>query len=175
MAIQLIINKELGLAKNENPMQGSYIVEELTNLVEEAVLLEFDRINERGGVLGAMETMYQRSKIQEESLHYETLKHTGEYPIIGVNTFLNSKGSPTIVPDEVIRATEDEKKYQISMLDNLHQNKSKLSSQSLQLIQNAAINQENIVEVLMEACKHGSLGQITSALVEVGGHYRRNR
>ena len=119
MAIQLIINKELGLAKNENPMQGSYIVEELTNLVEEAVLLEFDRINERGGVLGAMETMYQRSKIQEESLHYETLKHTGDYPIIGVNTFLNSKGSPTIVPDEVIRATEDEKKYQISMLDNL--------------------------------------------------------
>ena len=174
MAIQLIINKELGLAKNENPMQGSYIVEELTNLVEEAVLLEFDRINERGGVLGAMETMYQRSKIQEESLHYETLKHTGDYPIIGVNTFLNSKGSPTIVPDDVIRATEDEKKYQISMLDNLHRNKSKLSSQSLQQIQNAAINQENIFEVLMEACKHCSLGQITTALFEVGGQYRRN-
>ena len=150
MAIQLIINKELGLAKNENPLQGSYIVEELTNLVEEAVLLEFDRINEEGGGL-ALETMYQRSKIQEESLHYETLKHTGDYPIIGVNTFLNSKGSPTIVPDEVIRATEDEKKYQISMLDNLHRNKSKLSSQSLQQIQNAAINQENIFEVLMEA------------------------
>ena len=174
MAIQLIINKELGLAKNENPMQGSYIVEELTNLVEEAVLLEFDRINERGGVLGAMETMYQRSKIQEESLHYETLKHTGEYPIIGVNTFLNSKGSPTIVPEEVIRATEDEKKYQISMLDNLHQNKLKQASESLQLIQNAAINQENIFEVLMEACKHCSIGQITTALFEVGGQYRRN-
>ena len=174
MAIQLIINKELGLAKNENPMQGSYIVEELTNLVEEAVLLEFDRINERGGVLGAMETMYQRSKIQEESLHYETLKHTGEYPIIGVNTFLNSKGSPTIVPDEVIRATEQEKKYQISMLDDLHQNKSILSAESLQSIQSAAINQENIFEVLMEACKHCSLGQITTALFEVGGQYRRN-
>ena len=174
MAIQLIINKELGLAKNENPMQGSYIVEELTNLVEEAVLLEFDRINERGGVLGAMETMYQRSKIQEESLHYETLKHTGEYPIIGVNTFLNSKGSPTIVPEEVIRATESEKKYQISMLDNLHQNKLKQASESLQLIQNAAINQENIFEVLMEACKHCSLGKITTALFEVGGQYRRN-
>ena len=174
MAIQLIINKELGLAKNENPMQGSYIVEELTSLVEEAVLLEFDRINERGGVLGAMETMYQRSKIQEESLHYETLKHTGEYPIIGVNTFLNSKGSPTIVPDEVIRATEQEKKYQISMLDDLHQNKSILSAESLQSIQSAAINQENIFEVLMEACKHCSLGQITTALFEVGGQYRRN-
>ena len=174
MAIQLIINKELGLAKNENPMQGSYVIEELTDLVEEAVLLEFDRINERGGVLGAMETMYQRSKIQEESLHYETLKHTGEYPIIGVNTFLNSKGSPTIVPDEVIRATKKEKDYQINMLNNLHENKSKDAKASLQQIQNAAINQENIFEVLMEACKHCSLGQITNALFEVGGQYRRN-
>ena len=173
MAIQLIINKELGLAKNENPMQGSYVIEELTDLVEEAVLLEFDRINERG-VLGAMETMYQRSKIQEESLHYETLKHTGEYPIIGVNTFLNSKGSPTIVPDEVIRATKKEKDYQINMLNNLHENKSKDAKVSLQQIQNAAINQENIFEVLMEACKHCSLGQITNALFEVGGQYRRN-
>ena len=113
MAIQLIINKELGLAKNENPIQGSFIIEELTDLVEDAVLLEFDRITERGGVLGAMETMYQRSKIQEESLYYETLKHTGEFPIIGVNTFLSSKGSPTIIPAEVIRATEVEKQYQI--------------------------------------------------------------
>ena len=109
MAIQLIINKELGLTKNENPLQGSFIIEELTDLVEEAVLLEFDRITERGGVLGAMETMYQRSKIQEESLHYEHLKHTGDYPVIGVNTFLNKKGSPTIIPNEVIRATEKEK------------------------------------------------------------------
>ncbi len=120
MAIQLIINKELGLAKNENPTQGSFIIEELTDLVEEAVLSEFDRITERGGVLGAMETMYQRGKIQEESLYYETLKHTGEYPIIGVNTFLSSKGSPTVVPREVIRATTEEKEYQISMLNNLH-------------------------------------------------------
>ena len=117
MAIQLIINKELGLAKNENPLQGSYIIEELTSLVEEAVLVEFDRINERGGVLGAMETMYQRSKIQEESLHYETLKHTGEYPVVGVNTFLNSKGSPTIIPSEVIRAKLRKKiiKFKCSM------------------------------------------------------------
>ena len=121
-----------------------------------------------------METMYQRSKIQEESLHYETLKHTGEYPIIGVNTFLNSKGSPTIVPDEVIRATKKEKDYQINMLNNLHETKSKDAKVSLQQIQNAAINQENIFEVLMEACKHCSLGQITNALFEVGGQYRRN-
>ena len=121
MAIQLIINKELGLAKNENPLQGSFIIEELTDLVEEAVLAEFDRITERGGVLGAMETMYQRGKIQEESLYYETLKHTGEFPIIGVNTFLSSKGSPTIIPQEVIRATTEEKEYQITMLSNLHQ------------------------------------------------------
>jgi methylmalonyl-CoA mutase len=116
MAIQLIINKELGLAKNENPMQGSFITEELTDLVEEAVMVEFDRITERGGVLGAMESMYQRGKIQEESLYYETKKHTGELPIIGVNTFLSSKGSPTIIPDEVIRATKEEKELQISNL-----------------------------------------------------------
>ncbi len=121
MAIQLIINKELGLAKNENPLQGSFIIEELTDLVEEAVLLEFDRITERGGVLGAMETMYQRSKIQEESMHYETLKHNGDYPIIGVNTFLSSKGSPTILPSEVIRATDKEKEEQIKTLKGLHQ------------------------------------------------------
>ena len=116
MAIQLIINKELGLAKNENPIQGSFIIEELTDLVEEAVMIEFDRITERGGVLGAMETMYQRGKIQEESLYYETLKHTGEFPIVGVNTFLSSEGSPTIIPKEVIRATQTEKKYQIKMV-----------------------------------------------------------
>src|SRR3569623_338318 len=121
MAIQLIINKELGLAKNENPLQGSFIIEELTALVEEAVLAEFDCISERGGVLGAMETMYQRSKIQEESLYYETLKHTGAYPIVGVNTFLNKKGSPTITPSEVIRATEDEKQLQISNLQAFQQ------------------------------------------------------
>src|SRR3569832_1407301 len=119
MAIQLIINKELGLAKNENPLQGSFIIETLTALVEEAVLSEFDKITERGGVLGAMETMYQRGKIQEESLYYEMLKHTGEFPIIGVNTFLSSKGSPTVIPQEVIRSTKEEKEFQINTVQNL--------------------------------------------------------
>lgn len=174
MAIQLIINKELGLAKNENPIQGAFIIEELTDLVEEAVLLEFDRITERGGVLGAMETMYQRSKIQEESLHYETLKHTGEYPIIGVNTFLSSKGSPTIKPMEVIRATEDEKKSQINTLENLHVAFAERQTNVLKEVQEAAIQNENIFEKLMEASKVCSLGQITNALFEVGGQYRRN-
>jgi methylmalonyl-CoA mutase len=174
MAIQLIINKELGLTKNENPIQGSFIIEELTDLVEEAVLLEFDRITERGGVLGAMETMYQRSKIQEESLYYETLKHTGEFPIIGVNTFLSSKGSPTIIPAEVIRATEAEKKYQIMMLENLHQSNADTVNEYLDTLQKAAIQNENLFEHLMEATKVCSLGQITAALFEVGGQYRRN-
>tara|TARA_B100001287_G_scaffold276190_1_gene286157 strand:+ start:396 stop:3776 length:3381 start_codon:yes stop_codon:yes gene_type:complete len=174
MAIQLIINRELGLAKNENPLQGSFIIEELTDLVEEAVLTEFDRITERGGVLGAMETMYQRSKIQEESLYYETLKHTGEFPIIGVNTFLSSKGSPTILPKEVIRATEEEKQYQIDMLKNLNEGNRKEVEEGLKKIQDAAINNQNIFEELMETCKTASLGQITNALFEVGGQYRRN-
>ena len=174
MAIQLIINRELGLAKNENPIQGSFIIEELTDLVEEAVLMEFDRITERGGVLGAMETMYQRSKIQEESLYYETLKHTGEFPIIGVNTFLSSKGSPTIVPQEVIRATTDEKEYQISMLQSLHNALKDKAEDNIRSVQSAAIQNQNIFEVLMEACKYCSLGQITSALFDVGGQYRRN-
>ena len=172
MAIQLIINKELGLNKNENPIQGSFIIEELTDLVEEAVLLEFDRITERGGVLGAMETMYQRSKIQEESLYYETLKHNGEFPIIGVNTFLSSKGSPTVIPAEVIRATEEEKQFQITTLENLH--KSNSTDQLLKDLQHKAINNENIFEALMDVCKVCSLGQITHALFEVGGQYRRN-
>ncbi len=174
MAIQLIINKELGLAKNENPTQGSFIIEELTDLVEEAVLTEFDRLTERGGVLGAMETMYQRGKIQEESLYYETLKHTGEYPIIGVNTFLSSKGSPTITPQEVIRATTDEKEYQITMLKNLHSFQGDKSSSRLEQTQLAAIQNRNIFNELMEATKVCSLGQITKALFEVGGQYRRN-
>jgi methylmalonyl-CoA mutase len=174
MAIQLIINKELGLAKNENPLQGSFIIEELTDLVEEAVLLEFDRITERGGVLGAMETMYQRGKIQEESLYYETLKHTGEYPIIGVNTFLSSKGSPTIIPQEVIRATTEEKEYQIKMLRSLQEFHRGDAPAQLQLVQETAVNNKNIFEALMEACKVCSLGQITAALFEVGGQYRRN-
>mgnify|MGYP003508284316 FL=1 len=174
MAIQLIINKELGLAKNENPIQGSFIIEELTNLVEEAVLSEFDRITERGGVLGAMETMYQRGKIQEESLFYETLKHTGEYPIIGVNTFLNSKGSPTILPMEVIRATEEEKEAQITTLKNLHEKNAALTAKHLRHLQTTAIQNNNLFEALMEACKFCSLGQITKSLFEVGGQYRRN-
>ena len=174
MAIQLIINKELGLAKNENPLQGSFIIEELTDLVEEAVLTEFDRITERGGVLGAMETMYQRGKIQEESLYYETLKHNGEFPIIGVNTFLSSKGSPTIVPQEVIRATTEEKEYQIKMLEQLQACNADETQDVLRKVQRAAIQNENIFEHLMEAAKYCSLGQITSALFEVGGQYRRN-
>jgi methylmalonyl-CoA mutase len=174
MAIQLIINRELGLAKNENPLQGSFIIEELTELVEEAVLTEFDRITERGGVLGAMETMYQRSKIQEESLYYETLKHSGEFPIIGVNTFLSSKGSPTVLPKEVIRATEEEKQYQISMLAELQKGNEGVVPKQLSDIQTTAIQNKNIFEELMEATKYCSLGQITQALFEVGGQYRRN-
>ncbi len=174
MAIQLIINKELGLAKNENPLQGSFIIEELTDLVEEAVLLEFDRITERGGVLGAMETMYQRSKIQEESLYYETLKHTGEFPIIGVNTFLSSKGSPTVLPMEVIRATDEEKKAQIETLENLKELNIDKSAKALAEIQKSAMQNENLFEKLMEITKVSSLGQITNALFKVGGQYRRN-
>ena len=174
MAIQLIINKELGLTKNENPIQGAFIIEELTDLVEEAVLLEFDRITERGGVLGAMETMYQRSKIQEESLYYETLKHNGEFPIIGVNTFLSSKGSPTIQPAEVIRATASEKQFQIQTKEHL--NKMNIEQVKVQLaqLQKAAIQNDNVFEKLMEATKVCSLGQLTEALFKVGGQYRRN-
>ncbi|MDF2158078.1 methylmalonyl-CoA mutase family protein [Algoriphagus sp. CAU 1675] len=174
MAIQLIINKELGLAKNENPLQGAFIIEELTDLVEEAVYLEFDRITERGGVLGAMETMYQRGKIQEESLHYEMLKHTGEYPIIGVNTFLSADGSPTIIPGEVIRATKEEKEAQIQTLKNLHKTYDGLEKSQLLSLKKAAISNQNVFERLMEAVKYCSLGQITNALYEVGGQYRRN-
>jgi len=174
MAIQLIINKELGLAKNENPLQGSFIIEELTDLVEEAVYAEFDRITERGGVLGSMETMYQRSKIQEESMHYEMLKHTGEYPIIGVNTFLGKDGSPTVLPGEVIRSTDEEKQQQIKNLKNFQQAHADRSEEMLQQLQTAAINQQNLFEVMMEAVKFCSLGQITTALFEVGGKYRRN-
>jgi len=174
MAIQLIINKELGLARNENPIQGSFIVEELTDLVEEAVLSEFERLSERGGVLGAMETMYQRSKIQEESLYYETLKHTGELPIIGVNTFLSREGSPTIIPGEVIRATEDEKQGQIKTVENLRKLDPMASQAALARLQKKAIENKNLFEELMETSKSCSLGQITNALYEVGGKYRRN-
>ncbi|HIA11199.1 MAG TPA: methylmalonyl-CoA mutase, partial [Flavobacteriales bacterium] len=174
MAIQLIINKELGLSKNENPIQGSFIIEELTDLVEEAVMMEFDSITERGGVLGAMETMYQRGKIQEESLYYETLKHSGELPLIGVNTFLSSEGSPTILPKEVIRATESEKKYQIKMVGELNKRNNAEAHEHLSNLQKVAVQNGNLFEALLETCKYCSLGQITETLFGVGGQYRRN-
>lgn len=174
MAIQLIINRELGTAKNENPNQGSFLIEELTDIVEEAVMAEFQRLTERGGVLGAMERMYQRNKIQEESLYYETLKHTGEYPIVGVNTFLNKKGSPTILPTEVIRSTTEEKEFQIKTLQAFHKRHEDKSTEMLKRLQQAAVNNENLFAELMETVKYCSLGQITNALYAVGGQYRRN-
>jgi methylmalonyl-CoA mutase len=174
VAIQMIINHELGLAKNENPLQGAFIIEELTDLVEEAILSEFERITERGGVLGAMETMYQRSKIQEESLYYETLKHTGEYPIMGVNTFLSKDGSPTIVPDNIIRAYKEEKEAQIQSLNHLHKAAEGSSEEQLKKLQEVAVSDGNIFEALMEAAKYCSLGQITNSLFDIGGQYRRN-
>lgn len=174
VAIQLIINRELGLAKNENPLQGSFIIEELTDLVEEAVYAEFNRITERGGVLGAMEMMYQRNKIQEESLYYETLKHTGEYPIIGVNTFLSSSGSPTILPQEVIRSTKEEKEQQIENVDRFQKRNETEASAALKNLKQTAISNGNIFGSLMEAAKVCSLGQMSQALYQVGGQYRRN-
>ena len=174
VAIQLIINRELGLAKNENPLQGSFIIEELTDLVEEAVYAEFNRISERGGVLGSMETMYQRNKIQEESLYYETLKHTGEYPIIGVNTFLSKNGSPTIIPQEVIRSTTEEKEKQISNVKAFQEHHSSEAQQALNHLKQVAVSDGNIFDALMEAAKVCSLGQMSNALYQVGGQYRRN-
>ena len=174
MAIQLIINKELGTAKNENPIQGSFLTEELTDLVEEAVMKEFDKLTERGGVLGAMERMYQRNTIQEESLYYETLKHNGDLPVIGVNTFLNKNGSPTILPNEVIRSTTKEKEQQIANVEAFHQRNLAKSSASLAAMQLVAMQNGNLFESLMETVKHCSLGEITHALYEVGGQYRRN-
>ncbi|HHN48326.1 MAG TPA: methylmalonyl-CoA mutase [Bacteroidales bacterium] len=174
VAIQMIINHELGLAKNQNTLQGSFIIEKLTDLVEEAVLQEFERITERGGVLGAMETMYQRNKIQEESLYYEHLKHSGKLPIMGVNTFLSASGSPTTIPGEVIRATETEKRQQISTLRNLLVRNEKETSLALDNLKKAALRNQNTFDALMEATKHCSLGQISQALFEVGGQYRRN-
>ena len=174
MAIQMIINHELGLAKNENPLQGSFIIEELTDLVEEAVLEEFKKISDRGGVLGAMERMYQRSKIQEESLHYETMKHDGTLPIIGVNTFLSPEGSKTVIPDEVIRSTIEEREFAISSLADFQSRNEKSSQEALQQLQKVAITNGNIFDELMETVKICSLGQISNALYEVGGQYRRN-
>ncbi|HLY69802.1 MAG TPA: methylmalonyl-CoA mutase family protein [Puia sp.] len=174
MAIQLIINRELGSAKTENFIQGSFIIEELTDLVEEAVMKEFDRINERGGVLGAMERMYQRNKIQEESLFYEMQKNGGELPLVGVNTFLDKKGSPTILPIEVIRSTSEEKEQQIANLTSFQKRNKAFAAEKLDELKCAAINNANLFEQLMETVKYCSLGQITHALYEVGGQYRRN-
>ena len=174
MAIQLIINREWGLAKNENPSQGAFIIEELTELVEEAVLTEFEKIADRGGVLGAMETGYQRGKIQDESMHYEMLKHTGEYPIIGVNTFRNPKGDEVLEKLELARSTEEEKKSQLDRLHAFHAKHAKESPAMLARLQQAVIHNHNVFEVLMQAVRVCSLGQITNALFEVGGQYRRN-
>ncbi len=174
VAIQLIINRELGLAFNENPMQGSFVIEELTDLVEQAVLTEFRRITDRGGVLGAMETMYQRGKIQEESMHYEMLKHDGTLPIVGVNTFLSSEGSPTVQPAEVIRSTEDEKQRQIAVIAAQEARNAAEASAALARLQHAAVTHGNLFAELMEAAKVCTLGQMTHALYAVGGQYRRN-
>ncbi|MDR3453101.1 MAG: methylmalonyl-CoA mutase family protein, partial [Rhodoferax sp.] len=174
MAIQLIINREWGLAKNENPNQGSFIIEELTELVEEAVLLEFERIAERGGVLGAMETGYQRGRIQDESMHYEMLKHTGELPIVGVNTFRNPHGDAVQDKLELARSTDEEKQGQLKRLADFHQRHAKESPAMLKKLQLAVIENKNVFEVLMQAVRVCSLGQITNALFEVGGQYRRN-
>jgi isobutyryl-CoA mutase len=174
LAIQLVINKEFGLSKNENPTQGSFVIEELTDLVENAVLAEFRAISERGGVLGAMERMYQRSKIQEESLYYETMKHDGSLPIIGVNTFLDPKGSPTITPPEVIRATTEEKDYAIAARNAFWKRNAATAPKALEAVQRAALDNENVFTALMEACKVCTLGQLSGALYQVGGQYRRN-
>jgi len=174
MAIQLIINRELGLAKNENPLQGSFIIEELTDLVEEAVYAEFERISERGGVLGAMESMYQRGKIQEESITYEKLKDSGELPIIGVNTFLGSYGSPIETAKDVMRSTEEEKIFQIRSLEVFQKVNAERRDAALDDLKKAALAGENVFASLMEAVKSCSLGQLSGALYEVGGQYRRN-
>ena len=176
MAIQMIINKELGLAKNENPLQGAFIIEELTDLVEEAVLEQFEQISQRGGVLGAMETLYQRTKVQEESMLYEHQKHTGELPIIGVNTYLNPKTAEEgyEIPGELARSTEEEKRHQIDNLRNFQAEHAAQAPAALQSLQQAAESGGNIFAELMEAVKVASLGQISAALYEVGGQYRRN-
>jgi methylmalonyl-CoA mutase len=174
MAIQLIINREWGLAKNENPNQGAFIIEELTELVEEAVLAEFERIAERGGVLGAMETGYQRGKIQDESMTYEMLKHTGELPIIGVNTFRNPHGDTVMEKLELARSTEEEKQSQLKRLADFHARHAAEAPAQLQRLQRAVIENRNVFAVLMDAVRVCSLGQITTALFEVGGQYRRN-
>ena len=174
MAIQMIINREWGVAKNENPNQGSFVIDELTDLVEEAVLKEFEAISSRGGVLGAMETGYQRGKIQEESLYYEHKKHDGSYPIIGVNTFRNPHGDSTPQKLELIRSTEQEKQSQLKRLREFHSKNASVSVQMLQRLKQSVIEDQNVFAVLMDAVRVCSLGQITHALFDVGGQYRRN-
>ncbi len=174
VAIQLIINKEYGLAKNENPLQGSFIIEELTDLVEEAVMAEFERISNKGGVLGAMERMYQRAKIQEESMYAEKKKQSGEKEVVGVNTFLGDDGSPIVKPDEVTRSSDKQKKQQIDNLHALQKRNAKQGKKALKKLQKVANQDDNIFDELMETTKYCSLGQITHALYDVGGEYRRN-
>ncbi len=174
LAIQLIIDEELGLTKNENPLQGSFIIEELTDLVEQAVLTEFRALTERGGVLGAMERMYQRTKIQEESLYYESMKHEGKLPIVGVNTFLDPAGSPTVLPKEVIRSTSEEKEYAIASVEAFQRRNEGPAERALSELRRVASGGGNVFESLMEACKVCSLGQISGALYLVGGQYRRS-
>ena len=174
LAVQLIINREYGLAKNENPTQGSFVIEELTDLVEEAVLAEFERIDARGGVLGAMERQYQRTRIQEESLLYERKKESGELPLIGVNTFLSAEGSPFVVPEELVRSTDAEKDRLISDLAAFHQRNADRSPEALRTLQETAVSGGNLFDALLETAKVASLGQMTHALYEVGGQYRRN-
>jgi methylmalonyl-CoA mutase len=174
LAIQMIINKELGLARNENPMQGAFIIEELTDLVEEAVMQEFMSLSERGGVLGAMERMYQRSKIQEESLYYESMKHSGQLPIVGVNTFLSSEGSPTIVPEQVSRSTIEEKEYAIASIEAFKARNLSRSDGAERELQRTAVEHGNVFQTMMEASKICTMGQISDSLYQVGGQYRRN-
>jgi methylmalonyl-CoA mutase len=174
MAIQLIINKEWGLGKNENPNQGAFVIDELTDLVEEAVLKEFEAISSRGGVLGAMETGYQRGKIQEESLYYEHKKHDGSYPIIGVNTFRNPQGDAVPQKLELIRSSDEEKQSQLKRLRDFQQKNEKAAPAMLERLRQAVMRDENVFEVLMDAVRVCSLGQITHALFEVGGEYRRS-
>ena len=174
LAIQLIINKELGLSRTENPLQGSFIIEELTDLVEAAVLDEFDRLTERGGVLGAMETMYQRTKIQEESLHYERLKESGELPVVGVNTFLSDKGPPFVVPDEIVRSTDEDKHRPIDAVEAFQSRNVKEATDTIEVLQRTAISGGNLFETLLQAAKVCTLGQMTEALYAVGGQYRRS-
>jgi len=174
LAIQLVISKEWGLALNENPLQGSFVIEELTELVESAVLAELDRINERGGVLGAMETGYQRGRIQDESMRYEQRKHDGSLPIVGVNTFTSPQGAPPGRPLELARATEDEKRAQLERLAAFKARHADATPGALERLRAGALAGENIFEVLMDVVRYCSLGQITDALFEVGGRYRRN-